>query len=310
MTIGGQPRGPRNAADIQGRCTHQRMETRLEVELFQRNGRACDLVDRVVALLGHRAMRGDAPGFGRQPERALVAEQRHVAGGLGHHECAGAAEQLTRLRRDGHCEGAFTAGFLAGSDDQAQARASGTVAQAARLGDRRAGEGRDAALHVAGAPTIEPAIEGFGSERVVLPSRVAQRHHVDMARKGQRCNPASSLQPAADARHQAGAARRGANAWVWQAKPAADSRSASNSTQRSSWPGGLMVSTRTRARVSATGSGSVMRASCSSEVHRTQFFVVVQCAALPASAAVGGHSPSAAFEQADSARSSPANGRC
>jgi hypothetical protein len=87
-----------DGADVQRRCTHQRVRGGLELEAFERQDGARDLEGGVVTAFGHRAMGSLARGPGRHPERALVAEQGRVRGRLGDHQRTGAAEQFARLR--------------------------------------------------------------------------------------------------------------------------------------------------------------------------------------------------------------------
>ena len=54
------------------------------------------------------------------------------------------------------------------------------------IGQRRGGKGRDSALHVLRAASVENAVDDVRREGIVPPCRyVARRHHVRMARKQQ-----------------------------------------------------------------------------------------------------------------------------
>ncbi len=148
---------PVHEADVERRCPHHGVSCNIEAEVLElRDGRR-RLVDRVDALIGHRAVRRHALRHGLRPERALVPAQRPVARRFRH-------DQGTRRTFDAafrQQRGTGDADLLARRDVQDHA---GRAGELRRHADRRCRDRRGTALHVGGAappqfPVLdEPAV--------------------------------------------------------------------------------------------------------------------------------------------------------
>ena len=153
----------------------------LKSKACKRRHRARRLVDGVDALLRHRAVRGHAGRFRLQPERALVADQRPVAGRLRH-------DEARRLRRAGLCPAPGPRRRSSRSPRPAVMTSSTPGVACEPIRQRHAGgdEGGDAALHVRRAAAIELAVGDLARKRIDRPGPRAQRHGVEMAGESER----------------------------------------------------------------------------------------------------------------------------
>ena len=138
------------------------------------------LVNGVVPLLRHGAVRGNAMRFYVEPERAFVADQRIVRGRLADHQRTDFAQQIALLD---HVRGATATALFVGGDHQ---RDTGPVLELLHHAQRRDHERSDAAFHVAGAASIQLAAFEAGTKRIRFPCGRAQRHGIDMPGEAER----------------------------------------------------------------------------------------------------------------------------
>ena len=168
----------------------ERVGVDVEREAVETRDRPRDLVDRVLAEVRHRPVRGPALRERVEPHDALVRYARVVRRRLGDEERAGAAERAIRPRQR---ERAVAARLLAGAQHDLEPGAA-----AAERGDplRRDHDRRRAALHVARPAAVEPVAVDLAAERVAGPVAAAERDRVEVPGEAQRGRVAVRARPA------------------------------------------------------------------------------------------------------------------
>ena len=205
--------------------------------------RARELVDRVLAQVRHRPVRGLPARHRVRPHDALVRHARVVRGRLGHQHRAAAAQQ--RRRRP-----PAPARPRSPSPHPRTARARGPrTATRRRDASRSAGDDdrRRPALHVARAAPEQAVAVGLARERVDRPVGLAQRHRVEVAGQAQR-RPLVRHAPAGDQRGAPRVELVRLDREPGRLQPRPDQRRG----LAASSPGGLIVRVATSSRVSST----------------------------------------------------------
>ena len=151
-------------------------------EVLEPADRPRELVDRVLAQVRHRAVRGLAARDRVGPHDALVRDARVVRGRLGHQHRAAAARAARRRR--------------ASASAPSQPVSSPAHSTSSRPADGEPPERRHPlggdddrrrpALHVARPAPEQPVAVGLAGERVDRPVRLPQRHGVEVPGQAQR----------------------------------------------------------------------------------------------------------------------------
>ena len=223
---------------------HHRVRLHREVEMLEVADHLRHLHDRVVAHLGHRAVRGHAMGLDLEPREALVADVGIVGRGLRDHDGAGA--------RRGACgrRGNLAPSQPISSPAVITSTRPGPARELRRELDRRHDERGDAALHVGGAAAVEAVAVGLARERIAASTAPRPSGTVSMWPVKQM---GARRVVAADLGDEAGA-RFGELVVLATRKPASSSIAPRCARRRAPCPGGLMVLKRSSSRVSARGS--------------------------------------------------------